>query len=51
MTDDESLWMRTGQARCSSCDALVRTTTLVTLPPHGCTERQRAQRARDNEQH
>lgn len=31
----------TGAVTCDSCGARVRTSTLVTLPDHGCGDRQR----------
>ncbi|MFD7995534.1 hypothetical protein [Streptomyces mexicanus] len=45
--NEERDWYRTGQIRCVDCDTMVRTRTLETLPPHRCTERQRARRERE----
>lgn len=42
---EEREWERTGLISCSDCGTVVRTKTLETLPPHNCTERQRADRA------
>lgn len=45
MTDAEyEEWFRTGKTRCDDCGTLVRCTNLESLPPHRCTERQRARR-------
>ncbi|GAA4824270.1 hypothetical protein [Streptomyces ziwulingensis] len=41
---EEREWERTGLIPCSDCGTVVRTTTLETLPAHGCTARQRAAR-------
>lgn len=42
--DEEREWQRTGRIRCSDCGATVRTDTLISLPEHGCTRRQKARR-------
>jgi hypothetical protein len=42
--NEERDWYRTGRITCSDCGTMVRTKTLETLPPHNCTERQRARR-------
>ncbi|MYR75155.1 MULTISPECIES: hypothetical protein [unclassified Streptomyces] len=43
--NEERDWYRTGRIPCSDCGTMVRTKTLETLPPHGCTDRQRARHA------
>ncbi|NEA52412.1 hypothetical protein [Streptomyces sp. SID10815] len=45
--NEERDWWVTGRIRCDDCGTMVRTQTLETLPPHRCTERQRARRERD----
>ncbi|MEU1663530.1 hypothetical protein ABZ547_07940 [Streptomyces sparsogenes] len=42
--NEERDWERTGRIRCSDCGHMVRTQTLVSLPPHRCTEHQQARR-------
>jgi hypothetical protein len=49
--NEERDWYRTGRIPCSDCGTLVRTQTLETLPPHRCTERQRARREREAADH
>ncbi len=41
--DEERAWQRTGRIPCSDCGRTVRTDTLLSLPEHGCTQRQRRQ--------
>ncbi|MCX5209757.1 hypothetical protein OG689_10725 [Kitasatospora sp. NBC_00240] len=41
---EEAEWQRTGRIRCSDCGTKVTTSTLVTLPEHGCSRRQAARR-------
>lgn len=36
----DDLWDATGYARCQDCGHVMRTTTLVSLPEHGCSRRQ-----------
>jgi hypothetical protein len=38
-------WLATGYLECSDCGTRVRCANLESLPPHRCTERQRARRA------
>ncbi|MYU24663.1 hypothetical protein [Streptomyces sp. SID8352] len=42
--NEERDWWRTGRIRCADCGTMLRTKTLETLPPHNCTQRQRARR-------
>ncbi|MFJ3141710.1 hypothetical protein ACIPJM_04565 [Streptomyces halstedii] len=44
--NEERDWYRTGLIPCHDCGTTVRTKTLETLPPHGCTRRQQARRER-----
>ncbi len=42
--DEEREWERTGRIRCSDCGRTVRAGDLTSLPEHGCSRRQMAQR-------
>ena len=43
-------FIATGSVICDNCGSRVRTRTLESLPPHNCTERARARRAREAEE-
>lgn len=45
--NEERDWCRTGRIPCSDCGFMVRTKTLESLPPHGCTQRQQVKRERE----
>jgi len=43
-------FIETGSVICDNCGSRVHTRTLETLPPHNCTERARARKAREAEE-